>query len=100
YSWDQMFEKIGNRDGLLILKKPFDAVEAFQLAHALTEKWWLHQQSRRKMEELENMVRERTAAVQSANAELALANQCLLVESQRANQLASAASAGSKAKSE
>ena len=47
YSWDEMFEKLGQRDGLLILKKPFDIVEAFQLAHALTEKWWLHQQSRR-----------------------------------------------------
>lgn len=34
YSWEEMFKKIGNRDGLLILKKPFDTVEAFQLAHA------------------------------------------------------------------
>jgi CheY-like chemotaxis protein len=48
YSWGEMFAKLGQRDGLLILKKPFDAVEAFQLAHALTEKWWLHQQSQRK----------------------------------------------------
>jgi PAS domain S-box-containing protein len=60
YSWDEMFEKLGHRDRLLILKKPFDAVEVFQLAHALTEKWWLHQQSRQKMEELENRVAERT----------------------------------------
>jgi len=67
YSWEQMFEKIGNRDGLLILKKPFDAVEAFQLAHALTEKWWLHQQSRQKMEELENRVAERTAELGKTN---------------------------------
>jgi CheY-like chemotaxis protein len=44
YSWGEMFEKLGGRDGLLILKKPFDAVEALQLAQALTEKWWLHQQ--------------------------------------------------------
>jgi len=60
YSWNEMFEELGQRDGLLILKKPFDSVEAFQLAHALTEKWWLHQQSRRKMEELEIRVAERT----------------------------------------
>jgi len=60
YSWDEMFEKIGNHDGLVILKKPFDTVEALQLAHALTEKWWLHQQSRQKMEELERRVVERT----------------------------------------
>src|SRR5438552_5822738 len=67
YSWDELFEKIGNRDGLLILKKPFDAMEAFQLAHSLTEKWWLHQQSRRKMEELESRVAERTLELQRTN---------------------------------
>ncbi len=67
YSWDEMFQKIGNRDGLLILKKPFDPVEAFQLAHALTEKWWLHQQSRQKMGELESRVAERTGELQQAN---------------------------------
>jgi PAS domain S-box-containing protein len=67
YSWDELFEKLGQRDGLLILKKPFDAVEAVQLAHALTEKWWLHQQSRRKMEELEIRVAERTRELQRTN---------------------------------
>lgn len=100
YTWGEMFEKLGQCDGLLILKKPFDSVEAFQLAHALTEKWCLHQESLRKMEELEVRVRERTAAVQSANAELSSANECLLRESERAKQLAAAASAGSKAKGE
>ncbi len=64
YSWGEMFEKIGDSDGLLILKKPFDIVEALQLAQALTEKWWLHRQSRMKMEELENRVAERTAELQ------------------------------------
>ncbi len=67
YSWDEMFEKIGNRDGLVILKKPFDTVEALQLAHALTEKWWLHQQSKKKMEELESMVAGRTDELQQSN---------------------------------
>jgi PAS domain S-box-containing protein len=67
YSWGEMFEKLGHRDGLLILKKPFDAVEAFQLAHALTEKWWLHLQSRLKMEELESRVAERTRELQQTN---------------------------------
>ena len=56
YSWDERFEKIGKYDGLVILKKPFDTVEALQLAQALTEKWWLHRQPMRKMEELEKMV--------------------------------------------
>jgi two-component system, cell cycle sensor histidine kinase and response regulator CckA len=67
YSWDDMFQKIGNCDGLLILKKPFDTVEALQLAHALTEKWWLHRQSRQKMEELESMVGKRTSELRQTN---------------------------------
>lgn len=60
YSWSEMYQKLGQRDGLLILKKPFDAVEALQLTHALTEKWQLHQQTRRRMEALEVAVSERT----------------------------------------
>ena len=67
YSWDDIMEKIGNCDGLLILKKPFDTVEALQMAHALTEKWWLHRQSRRKMEELESLVAERTRELRQTN---------------------------------
>ena len=60
YSWDEMFEKLGRHDGLLILKKPFDTVEVLQLAQALTEKWRLYQQSRKKVEDLESMVSLRT----------------------------------------
>ena len=71
YSWDEMFEKIGNSDGLLILKKPFDSAEALQLVHTLTEKWHLHRQSRQKMEELEGLVAGRTGELQQRNAELA-----------------------------
>jgi len=67
YSWDDVFENLAHRDGLLILKKPFDSVEAFQLASALTEKWWLHQETRRKMEELEDRVAERTGELQHSN---------------------------------
>ncbi len=63
YSWNEMFEKLGYRDGLLILKKPFDTVEALQLAQALTEKWWLHRQSRQKMQDLEGLIAERTGAL-------------------------------------
>ena len=67
YSWGEMFANLGHRDGLLILKKPFDAVEAFQLAHALTEKWWLGRQARRKLDELEDMVAERTRELRENN---------------------------------
>jgi signal transduction histidine kinase/two-component SAPR family response regulator len=75
YSWDEMFEKIGHCAGLLILKKPFDTVEALQLAHTLTEKWSLQQQSRFKMEDLEHKVAERTKALEQTNQELSQAKE-------------------------
>jgi len=38
YSWKNIVERVGKRDNLLILKKPFDVAEVSQLALALTEK--------------------------------------------------------------
>ncbi len=39
YSWEQIVEKLGHSDRLLLLRKPFDPVEVHQLAKSLTEKW-------------------------------------------------------------
>jgi signal transduction histidine kinase/DNA-binding response OmpR family regulator len=60
YSWDEMLKRLGQTDRLLILKKPFDNIEALQLAQSLTTKWGLAQKAQWRMEELEAMVRERT----------------------------------------
>jgi PAS domain S-box-containing protein len=79
YSWSEMFAKLNQRAGWLILKKPFDGVEALQLAHSLTEKWWLHQQSQRKMEELEGMVAERTAKLRLLNSAVEQAKESILI---------------------
>jgi two-component system cell cycle sensor histidine kinase/response regulator CckA len=68
YSWDELTTKIGSSDRLVILKKPFDHVEALQLAHALTEKWQLLQKSKRKLDDLEKLVAEKTGALKGANA--------------------------------
>lgn len=38
YSWDEVFSQTG-RSNLIILKKPFEPIEAYQLAATLTEKW-------------------------------------------------------------
>jgi PAS domain S-box-containing protein len=70
YSWDEMLEKLGHSDGLLILKKPFDAVEALQLAQALTEKWRLLQESKRTVADLETRVVERTMELADAQRKL------------------------------
>ena len=72
FSWEQITERLGATDKLLILKKPFDNVEVLQFAHALTEKWQLNRRASLRMEELDELVRERTAALQAANERLSL----------------------------
>ena len=66
YSWDQISEKLGQSDKLVILKKPFDNVEALQLATALTEKWNLARQARFQFEHLEKLIEERTSELRAA----------------------------------
>jgi diguanylate cyclase len=61
YSWDQIVEKLGVTDRLLILKKPFDDAEVCQLASAMTGKWLVTQQAQIKMDDMEVLVEKRTA---------------------------------------
>ncbi len=86
YSWEQIIQCVGHSDSLVILKKPFDAVEVIQLAHAMTKKWALNLQARAKTATLEGMVRDRTEELEQKNR--------TLVEAQKA------AEAGHRAKSE
>jgi diguanylate cyclase (GGDEF)-like protein len=66
YSWDQIIRRLGWTDRMLVLRKPFDRIEAAQLATALSEKWALSRQVRNKMSELEGIVAERTAELEQA----------------------------------
>jgi PAS domain S-box-containing protein len=66
YSRDEMLEKLGRSDRLLILKKPFDTVEVLQLVTALTEKWRLTRQVRQHVQELEQTVSHRTEQLRSS----------------------------------
>jgi two-component system NtrC family sensor kinase len=75
YSWDGVRERLGRSDQLLILKKPFDAIEAFQLADALTEKWRLTQQARARVANLTATVEARTHDLKAMNAELTASNE-------------------------
>ena len=70
HSWSEMCERLGDRDALLILKKPFDTIEIVQLAHALTAKWALEAERRIHLDELEQAVRARTAELEAVNARL------------------------------
>lgn len=70
FSWDEITAAIDCTDNVLILKKPFDSVEALQLAHALTRKWQLTQLVRRQVADLDNLVAERTAELRNTNERL------------------------------
>ncbi|HZM03908.1 MAG TPA: response regulator [Candidatus Saccharimonadales bacterium] len=70
YSWNQMADRLRNAHQLVILKKPFDSIEVLQLADALTEKWQLHQQVKMKVDQLENLVQQRTTVLRETNQRL------------------------------
>jgi len=63
YSWEDLARRLGQSDKLLVLKKPFDHIEAFQLASTLSEKWFLARQAALKIEQMELLVAQRTQHV-------------------------------------
>jgi diguanylate cyclase (GGDEF)-like protein/PAS domain S-box-containing protein len=63
HSWEEVLRRLETNDRLLVLKKPFDAIEVRQLADALTTKWQMTQQAVAQMEVLEEAVRERTLEI-------------------------------------
>jgi diguanylate cyclase (GGDEF)-like protein/PAS domain S-box-containing protein len=66
-AWMDVLTRLEARDRLLILKKPFDPVEVYQFANALTTKWKLSEQAAFKMSTLEQAVEERTRELSNAN---------------------------------
>ena len=70
YSWEEMICKLGSSDNLVILKKPFDNVEVLQLACAFSRKWELNRRANLKLDELGQMVSQRTRELEQANQQL------------------------------
>ncbi len=66
YSWKEIFERLGQSDRLLILKKPFDNAELCQMTAAMCEKRRLFGQAQLRLEEMEAVVQERTWELQTA----------------------------------
>src|SRR5216683_4776752 len=67
HSWTEVLARLDVQDRLLILKKPFDGIEVYQLANALTTKWEMTRQAAFKMSSLEEAVEERTRELSNAN---------------------------------
>ena len=70
HAWDEVIPRLGHRDQLLILRKPFDPIEVQQLANSLTYKWHWASHARLRLGELEHLVDLRMAELREANAKL------------------------------
>ncbi|MBZ0151281.1 MAG: response regulator, partial [Planctomycetes bacterium] len=75
---DDLLARLGGFDRLLFLKKPFDAIEVRQLALALARKRALLDAQRRREQELERRVAERTCALEQALQQARAANNAKL----------------------
>jgi CheY-like chemotaxis protein len=93
-SWEGIARRLGHSDRLLILKKPFDNIEVLQVASALTEKWRLAEIAKRRVQDLETQLERRTRDLQRSNAQLAVANEQLALQTERANEMVAATEAG------
>lgn len=76
--WDEIRARIGRTDKLLILQKPFNGIEALQLATALCRKWDLANEAVGQLHELSRLVDERTMELQRANQQLTEINGALM----------------------
>lgn len=66
-SWDEISERLGQTDRLLILKKPFDEIEVVQLASSLRQKRLLIEKSKRQIRKLEGTVEIKDLALSEAH---------------------------------
>lgn len=66
YSWEETIEQLGQRDNLLILRKPFDNMIIRQMACALTRKWQVLKELHETQLYLESRVAEKTASLQQS----------------------------------
>jgi len=61
YTWSETIARLGRSDRLLVLKKPFDAIEVCQMASALVEKWNVTRSERERLAEVHAAEREARA---------------------------------------
>jgi diguanylate cyclase (GGDEF)-like protein len=70
YDWADVVARLNNSDKLLVVKKPFEAIEVTQCANALTRKWQNERIVRRQVETLERAVSSHTQGLEAANKQL------------------------------
>jgi len=70
HNWDHLLTRLSHPDQLLILRKPFEAIEVMQLATSLTERWNQHVHTKQQLNTLAALQEERAGEVQQAIREL------------------------------
>ena len=70
YDWDEVLGRLKSPDKLLVIKKPFEAVEVLQCANALSGKWHSERELRRHLASLEETIQARTASLEAINEQL------------------------------
>ncbi len=70
YDWTDVVARLDHSDRLLVIKKPFEAIEVLQCANALTRKWDNERILRQQVEQLEQVVEARTQGLEAANKQL------------------------------
>ncbi len=68
YTWSDITRRLARPEHILMLKKPFDAIEALQMATLLTEKWLAHRRETAHRAALDQLLAQRTAEATSATA--------------------------------
>jgi signal transduction histidine kinase len=70
YDWDEVLGRLNRPHKLLVIKKPFEAVEVLQCAHALAGKWHSERNLRTHLASLEETILARTASLEASNEQL------------------------------
>lgn len=70
HTFSDIVAELGHSDGLLVMRKPFEAIEVLQAAHALCHKWDMSAKLRARLDDLELAVRHRTRELERSNDEL------------------------------
>ena len=69
-SWDELVERLDDASRFMFMKKPFDVIEARQIARALTEKWRFKRRARMRLEDCAQIVEQRTRELRLAYEEV------------------------------
>lgn len=75
HTWEQILQRLGRSDRLVVLKKPFDNIEVLQLADTLTQRWHVRSGMERHLLMLQQVIADRTSDLRAASQQLAATSQ-------------------------